>query len=140
MRVLVDTSVWSCALRRRKVHDKSEAAAVVELKSLVEGGNVVVIGVIRQEILSGIRNMEQYLRLREALSAFPDIPVETGDFERAAEMFNLCRSRGIQASNTDFLICSVAESHGFDILTLDRDFSLLAGILPISVYFPGNHQ
>ena len=44
------------------------------------------------------------------------------DYEKAAEYFNLCRKKGIQGSNTDFLICAAANLRNYSILTTDGDF------------------
>jgi len=121
MNVLVDTCVWSTALRCRKGSPRS--VIVDELEELIREGRVETIGAIRQEVLSGIRSHEQFLRLRDSLRAFPDIDTTSEDYERAADLFNLCRSKGIQGSNTDFLICAVAEQRGLSIFTTDDDFS-----------------
>jgi predicted nucleic acid-binding protein len=86
---------------------------------------------VRQEMLSGIRDNEQFIALQERLRAFPDLPLTESDFERAAEYFNLCRARGVQGSNTDFLLCAVAVNHHLPILTADRDFDLFAQHLPL---------
>lgn len=131
MRVLVDTSVWSLALRRRA---RGEHPAVGELRSLIDEGRVAMIGPIRQELLSGISAPAAFERLRTHLAAFDDEPLDTGDVERAAEHFNACRARGVQGSNTDFLICAVAERRTFAILTTDIDFTRFARLLPISLH------
>ncbi|MDM8529771.1 PIN domain-containing protein [Anaerolineales bacterium HSG25] len=119
MRVLVDTNIWSLALRRRQPTDDP---AIQELTRLIQQTQVVMLGVIRQEILSGIREVEQFERLRTKLWAFPDFPLTTDDFETAAQFFNQCRAKGIQGSNTDFLLCAVSYRHNFPIFTQDRDF------------------
>ena len=134
MKVLVDTSVWSLALRRKA---RLHAPPVQELRALVEQGRVAMIGPIRQELLSGIRTGDSFARLRDHLRPFADEPLETADFERAAEHFNVCRSRGIQGSNTDFLICAVAERRKLPILTTDGDFIRFAKILPITLHASG---
>jgi predicted nucleic acid-binding protein len=131
LKVLVDTSVWSLALRRPV---RVRHPAVDELRALVDEGRVAMIGPIRQELLSGIRDPATFERLRRELAAFPDEPLETGDFERAAEHFNACRAQGVQGSNTDFLICASAERRQLAILTTDADFSRYAGILPIVLH------
>ena len=131
MKVLVDTSVWSLALRRAT---PSPNAAVGELRSLIEEGRVAMIGVIRQELLSGVRTQTAFERLRDHLRAFADEQLETADFERAAEHFNACRSRGVQGSNTDYLICAVAERRSLPILTTDADFTRFAEVLPIALH------
>ena len=119
MNVIVDTSVWSYALRRRR---SQEHPSVGVLQQLVVDGQVRILGCIRQEILSGIRSPEQFRLLRDQLRAFPDEVLESKDYERAAEFFNTCRQKGIQGSNTDFLICAVAVNRDYSILTADQDF------------------
>jgi len=133
MNVLVDTGVWSQALRRRMSAKKFEehVAVKAELESLIRDGRVVIVGPIRQEILSGIREQAQYDRLKEHLRAFPDAPVTTADYEEAATCFNKCRRKGIQGSNTDFLICAVAMRSSWSIFTLDDDFKDFAKVLSI---------
>ena len=131
MKVLVDTSVWSQALRRRA---GAETPAVTELRSLIDEGRVAMIGPIRQELLSGIRTPGSFERLRDHLRPYADEVLESADFERAAEHFNTCRAQGVQGSNTDFLICAAAERRGLSILTTDADFVRFAALLPIVLY------
>jgi predicted nucleic acid-binding protein len=131
MRVLVDTSVWSEALRRRK---KSELDVVREFQSLILEHRVDIIGPIRQEILSGLREDSQFDRLEKHLAAFPDILLSTADHILAAKFFNVCRAEEIQGSNTDFLICAVAVRRQLAIYTTDKDFSLFAKTLPIVLH------
>ena len=131
MKVLVDTSVWSLALRRRAGAVLPE---VEELRSLIDEGRVAMIGPIRQELLSGVKTKKQFTTLKKYLAAFPDLPLDSADFELAAEFFNLARSKGIQGSNTDYLICAVAHRHQLPIFTTDQDFERYASVLPIRLY------
>lgn len=130
MNVLVDTSVWSLALRRTDSTHSSRS----ELERLVLDGRVAIIGPIRQEILSGVRIATQFNHLRNQLKAFPDTVLTTEDFEEAARFYNRCRERGIQGSNTDFLICAAAVRLQMPILTTDGDFKHFAKILPITLH------
>lgn len=132
MKVLVDTSVWSLALRRRT----PAHPAVDELRRLVAHGRAAIVGPIRQELLSGIRDRAVFERLRDHLRAFPDEAITAVDFERAAECFNLCRTKGIQGSNTDFLLCAVAERYRFPILSTDDDFVKFGRVLPLRLHAP----
>jgi len=131
MKVLVDTSVWSLALRRGKL---SISAPAQELQQLIQDHRVKMIGPIRQEILSGIRNDSQFNKLRKHLESFPDLPILTNDYVRAAKFFNLCRSKGIQGSNTNFLICAVAVRNKFSIFTTDKDFELFSKHIKIILH------
>ena len=131
MRVLVDTSIWSLALRRS---DPVQSPDVSELRRLITSREVQIIGPIRQEVLSGIRNVSQFDRLEVHLAAFPDLPLQAEDYVTAAKFFNLCRAKGIQGSNTDFLICAVAVRHDLAIFTTDGDFGHFAKSLPIVLH------
>ncbi|OGR04099.1 MAG: twitching motility protein PilT [Deltaproteobacteria bacterium RIFOXYD12_FULL_50_9] len=131
MKILVDTSVWSLALRRNMPADSPE---VPELLELIKEFRVQMIGPIRQEILSGIKNSVQFATLRDHLRAFPDLELASRDYENAAEYYNLCRSKGVQGSNTDFLICAVALRLKIPIFTTDADFSLFQQHLSITLY------
>ena len=130
MKVLVDTSVWSFAFRRRS----PKHHAVDELRRLIGHGRAALVGPIRQEILSGIRDGAAFEVLRDRLDAFPDEPVLKADYVRAAECFNLCRASGVQGSNTDFLICAVAERNRFPILTTDNDFTRFSRLVPVALH------
>ncbi len=129
--MLVDTSIWSAALRRT---GRVLSGPAQELRKLIADHQVEIIGAIRQEILSGIRDEAQFKKLEARLSAFPDIPVTSEDYITAAKFFNLCRGKGIQGSNTDFLICAVAVRNRLAIFTTDKDFPRFAKYLPIVLY------
>lgn len=131
MKVLVDTSVWSLAIRRS---DSVQNETTGELTELINEGRVVMLGPIRQELLSGIKQEEQFSLLADHLRAFPDFALVEDDFEKAASCFNLCRARGIQGANTDFLICAVAHRNQMPIFTTDKDFANFAKVLEIELH------
>jgi predicted nucleic acid-binding protein len=131
--VIVDTSVWSLALRRRRAQPEPEA---IELADLIREGRAAIIGPIRQELLSGVSSEQHFQTLREYLRPFSDVELAVDDFEEAAAYFNRCRSKGIQGSNTDFLICAVAARRQFAILTTDGDFLHFARLLPVQLHVP----
>jgi predicted nucleic acid-binding protein len=139
LKVLVDTPIWSLALRRQSRNLNPEQA---ELKSmfeeLVRDGRVLIIGPIRQELLSGLREESQFNRLRDLLRAFPDPQLKIEDFEQAAQMTNDCSSRGIASTPTDMLICAVAYERKATVFTVDNDFKSYSRFLPIRLFQPGN--
>src|SRR3989304_2702486 len=100
---------------------------------IIEEGRVVMLGPIRQEILSGIKEKKQFNLLTQHLTAFPDYQIITKDYEIAAEYFNICRAKGVQGSNTDFLICAAAVNNNFSIYTSDKDFTLFKKYLPVKL-------
>ena len=127
MKILVDTCIWSQVLRHK--NPNQELAA--KLKDLIHDGRVCIIGPIRQELLSGITTIKQFNALKKGLAAFEDIPLRTEHFEKAAEFSNMCRSKRIQGSTIDFLICAVAHLNKLLIYTTDKDFESYEKYLPI---------
>jgi predicted nucleic acid-binding protein len=129
VRIIVDSSIWSLALRRKK---RQSIPEIKFLESLIDNQKVCIFGPIRQEILSGIKDNKQFSRLKDILGSFDDFPIITKDYELAAEYFNICRSKGIQGSNTDFLICAVSYRNRFPIFTIDKDFEKFSKHIPIA--------
>jgi predicted nucleic acid-binding protein len=101
---------------------------------MIQDHRVQMIGPIRQEILSGIRSEDQFKKLQKHLESFPDLPAMTEDYVTAAKYFNRCLSKGIQGSNTDFLICAIANRNKFSIFTTDKDFELFSKHIKIILH------
>jgi predicted nucleic acid-binding protein len=131
MKVLVDTSVWSLALRKKANRND---AIIRELYELIRELRVIMIGPIRQEILSGISDMKKYEQLRDRLRSFEDVPLETGHYELASHLFNQCRKRGIQGSHIDFIICAASMLQSAPIFTMDKDFEKYKKFVEIQLY------
>lgn len=135
--ILIDTPIWSLALRRRRRDlRQDEGQHVVEWERLVRAGAASLIGPIRQELLSGVRDERAWERLRVALRPFPDLPIVTEDYERAAHFFNRCRARGITGSAVDPLICAVSFRFAAPVYTTDTDFRRYAAVLDLDLRSP----
>ena len=135
MMVLVDTSVWSLALRRKDTDlGPGEQAVAEALRELVREGRAQIVGPIRQELLSGIREEQSFRKLRDYLRAFDEPRLDVQDYEEAARMNNVCRTRGLAGSAVDFLICAVAHLRNWQVFTTDRDVARYAKVLPLRLY------
>ena len=132
-RVLVDSDVWSEFYRKRT---GEPSAQVHQLRALIVGRQIVTLGTIRQEVLSGWRYAHQFEQVRELMRAFPDQPLTEREYECAAEYFNTCRSQGVQGSNTDFLICACSAAWDMPVLTKDQDYQRYAEHVPVRLYRP----
>lgn len=141
MDVLVDTSIWSLALRCKPENlSGRERRLVNEWAGLVRDGRLRIIGVVRQELLSGIKTPAQFEVLRKALSPFADEAIDTLDYEAAAQAGNQCRSKGLAVSPVDMLICVVAHRRGLSVFTTDPDFVRYARVLPLKLYSVSGEQ
>ena len=132
MKILVDTSVWSLALRK-KPKNSEELVIISKLQGMITNSLVVVLGTIRQELLSGISDDSQFEKLKTAMRYYDDFRLYSEHYETAAKFHNLCRKKGIQGSHTDFLICAVANMERFSIFTLDKDFENYQNYIDISL-------
>ena len=93
-----------------------------------------MIGPILQEVLTGIRHQEQINGLSEKLSAFDLLPIAETDYINAASQANICRSKGVQGSHTDFLIAAMAIKYQIPVLTTDKDFIHYRKHIPVVLY------
>lgn len=132
MNILVDTCVWSLALRRKP--PSLNRILIDNLAMLIKYNRARITGPIRQELLSGVRDEKHFSVLKEKLRSFEDLPTNTPEFELAAEMFSTCRKQGIKGSHIDFLICAVAQRNSCAIFTTDGDFSNYGKHLDIRLY------
>lgn len=131
----MDTPIWSLALRRKRADlSKYDKQIVLALHELAQRGNVELIGLVRQEVLSGIRDENHFLDIRERLRVFANTTVTSWDFEEAASLSNRCRRSGIASSTVDMLICAVALRNGWQIFSTDRDFVHYAKAIPIRLF------
>lgn len=121
MKVIADTCAWSLLLRRKSETGLSndEQSLFTSLTEAIQDGQVAIIGPIRQEVLSGIKDLAQFDKLKAALKSFPDERLTTHYYEEAARLFNICRSCGVECGSTDILICAVAAEKHWAILTND---------------------
>ena len=137
MSIVVDTSVWSLSLRRKPADlNETERAIVNELTQLIAEGHVRLLGIVRQEVLSGIRAPAQFERLRSVLRVFPDTEVGIPDHESAAQISNQFQAKGITISVVDAFICAAALNRDWAIFTMDNDFKLFAGTVSIKLHSP----
>ena len=135
MNILVDTSVWSIALRRRAEHRNAREIAQVEaLNAAIERGSVKVLGIVRQELLTGIKTRQQFENLREFMDAFQDVEISSEDYIEAAKLANACYAKGVAPSVVDMLLCAVASRQGWEIFTTDPDFERYSRILDFRLY------
>ena len=124
MKLLVDTSIWSLALRRKSTIVNTEA---LTLRTLIEqGADIYLLGIILQEILQGIKNPKDFLQLKEYLEAFPLIELTREDYVNAAELKNILIKKGKQISTIDALIAHTAISRDLYLFTADDDFTHIA--------------
>jgi predicted nucleic acid-binding protein len=129
--VLVDTSVWSLALRRDSPPPLPE---VDELRRALEGGAVYSTGLILQELLQGFPKTSARTKIVKHFAALPLLVPDRDDHVEAAELRNTCRRKGIQIGTIDALLAELCIRHKLTLLTTDKDFHNLAKVASLSVW------
>jgi predicted nucleic acid-binding protein len=121
MTLLVDTSVWSLALRR----DAEAAEPEVQyLKDALFGSEVVVTtGLVLQEILQGFSGPKAQAQIIERFGALPLLVPDRDDHISAAALRNTCRQAGVQIGTIDALLAQLCVRHDLTLLTTDKDFT-----------------
>ncbi|MCW3492270.1 PIN domain-containing protein [Microbacterium sp. SSM24] len=134
MSLLVDTSVWSLALRR----DRPQGSPVVdELRRALGGKDIVVTtGLILQELLQGFVPDRAGAQIVERFASMPLVEPDRHDYIAAADLRNACRKGGVQLGTVDALIAQLAIRHDHTLLTADRDFEHAAPHTGLRIWRP----
>ncbi len=132
MTLLVDTSVWSLALRR----DQDAAVPQVgALRHALEGDDIVVTtGLVLQELLQGFAGPRARKDIIERFAALPMVSPDRQDHIDAAALRNTCRRAGVQVGTIDALLAQICIRHGLTLLTTDNDFIHAASHCPLRVW------
>lgn len=134
MTFLVDTSVWSLALRR---DSESAAPELSTLRSALLGAaQVVTTGLILQELLQGFSGPKARTALIDAFSSLAFLQPDRQDHIDAAEVRNSCRRKGVQIGTIDALLAQLCIRHELTLLTTDNDFSAAAKHVKLSIWRP----
>jgi predicted nucleic acid-binding protein len=127
--ILVDTSVWSLALRRDSTPD---CQAVSRLKAaLNDGENVFTTGLILQELLQGFKGSKARRRIIEDFSSLPLIIPEKRDHIDAADLKVKLRQKGLQVGTIDVLLAQLCLRYRLSLLSTDKDFLQIAKHAPL---------
>lgn len=134
MALLVDTSVWSLALRRDGDVDAPEVRALVD--ALSGADSVVTTGIVLQELLQGFSGPKAKLQIIERLSVLPLIQPDREDHIAAADIRNLCRRAGVQVGTIDALLIQLCGRYELTLLTTDLDFTHARQHVPFRIWGP----
>lgn len=133
MITIVDTSVWSIALRRAPGPTDIPPATLALRKFVTEGRPIGLPGIVLQELLSGVRSDAEFDRLREVLSPFGVIYAQEEHHLEAARVFNRCRSKGIATTAPDALIVATVVVERGKLLTCDQDYVHMAKAIDLRI-------
>lgn len=120
MSLLVDTSVWSLALRR---DTEVTAPEVQTLQHALEGADqVFTTGLVLQELLQGFSGPKVRVQLIERFAALGFLQPDRSDHIEAAAVRNSCRRHGVQIGTIDAVLIQLCLKHDLVLLSSDNDF------------------
>jgi len=132
--LLVDTSVWSLALRRDASASEPE---VYQLRDALMGADVVVTtGLVLQELLQGFSGPKSREQIIERFAALPLLQPDREDHVAAADLRSTCRRAGVQVGTIDALLAQLCIRHDLTLLSTDNDFKLAARHCALRVWTP----
>jgi len=123
--IVVDTCVWSLAFRRQKRESLLSPEVQVLTHLIEEDMPVFMLGIVLQELLSGLKEPSQMLKMQQLVSEFPIILATKKHHIEAAKLSNACRKMGITTSATDCLIAAITIDLNAQLLTTDQDFTYM---------------
>jgi len=130
--LLVDTSVWSLALRRNSPPD---IAPVAELRRAIAAGETIVVtGLILQELLQGFSGPRAGDQIIARFAALPLLTPQRSDHVDAAQLRNACRRGGLQIGTIDALLAQLCIRHDLTMLSTDKDFTAIAERSPLKLW------
>jgi len=132
--LLVDTSVWSLALRRDASRDVAQVAALI--RAIERGDPLLTTGLILQELLQGFSGPKARELILEHFAALPLLVPDRNDHVAAADLRNACRRSGVQVGTIDALLAQLCIRHQLMLLSTDRDFAALATLSPLKLWQP----
>ena len=124
MSLLVDTSVWSLALRRDGSSSAPQVAALV--KAIESGESILTTGLVLQELLQGFSGPKAREQILDRFSALPLLVPDRADHVEAAALRNTCRRHGVQIGTIDALLAQLCIRHSLLMLSSDQDFQGIA--------------
>ena len=135
--ILFDTSVLSRVFRRSKP-GSAETDLRLKVDALLrEDVPLGIIGLVLQELLTGIRLEKQFEELQSRLlGSFEIIHPNTDHYVEAARLQNKCLAKGFNISGPDCLIAIVTIRENHELFAVDKDFLTIAKMAPLKLYAP----
>jgi predicted nucleic acid-binding protein len=118
--ILIDTSVLIDFARGRD----TKLAALVPLLP------VVVCGVVRAEMLHGVRSATERRDVLALLNSFPPQPIPDSIWDTVGDNLHALRAGGLTLPFADAVIATVAITNDIELWTRDAHFTHVQRILP----------
>ncbi|HLP48367.1 MAG TPA: PIN domain-containing protein [Candidatus Kapabacteria bacterium] len=113
--VLVDTSIIIDFINNNIYKE--------EIITLLENKKFTTTEIIIMEVLQGIKDDKTYDKIKSFLESLPLVEVRYDDFLEAANIYRICRKRGITIRKSiDCIIAAIAINNNLELFSNDMDF------------------
>ena len=128
--VIVDTSVWI------DFYNGVDNSPVNILKNIILSDVVVILPIVIQEILQGIKNKQLLKIVGDSILGFYFLNYDNYQAAyEAASIYREMRSKGVTVrSSNDCLIAWLSISNSFPLLHNDKDFDNIAKHTKLKIY------
>lgn len=130
--ILVDTSVWSFALRRDVAIEAPEVNFL--MRCLDRAQSVATTGLVLQELLQGFQGAKAALAIVERFKSLSYFTPDAQEHIAAADIRSTCRRAGVQIGSIDALLIALCVSRNAMLLTTDQDFFHAAKHVPFDLW------
>lgn len=129
MKTIVDTSAWI------EFFNAGDSPTAEKVAALVTDDDALITGLVRCEILVGLRTEASFKKTREILDEFTALDDATDEArDTAVAIYRTCRKRGRTIrSLVDCLIAAAAMLNDLPVLARDRDFRTIARFFPLGL-------
>jgi len=127
--IVVDTSVWVDATRRRN------GTSQRTLQALIDADEVALALPVRLELLAGLRKQDRAAFVR-ALSSLPVLVPSEDTWRRIEGWIPAAADKGHRFSVTDLLIAGLTAEIGGLVWSRDADFVRMEGLNLVGCYSP----
>ncbi|MBY0512602.1 MAG: PIN domain-containing protein [Gemmataceae bacterium] len=102
----------------------------VKLDTLFQTVPCAVCGVVRAELLHGVRSATDRAQTLTLINGFRHLPTPEPVLDAVGDYLHTLRSKGVTVPFTDVVLAGVAITHDVELWTRDGHFVLIQGVLP----------
>jgi predicted nucleic acid-binding protein len=133
--IVIDTSVLSMVFRRVPKEQPVHPVVSAFRRRIENDDEMLLPGVVYQEVLSGVRTEPAFAKLEEALSGFPILLADEATHRKAAQVRNACTAAGVTSASFDCLIAAhTLLLRGGELFTLDLDFKHISNVVGLKLH------
>jgi predicted nucleic acid-binding protein len=121
-RVLADTCAWIDFFNNRGT------VLAKSLETHLTQGRVCICGIVKYELVQGLKSNREEELLLEALQAIEHLEMTEALWHEAGRLSATFRKQGVTLPLSDILIATLSMVHGLAVLTVDRHFKQITGL------------